>query len=286
MRAWLQLVRAPAVFTALSNILAAHLIVTGGAVLGPTLALLCVASVCLYGAGMILNDCFDYAEDLAERPNRPLPSGRVSRRAAWLAGSALLVAGIAVAAAASMRSATIAAILAVAIVLYDGVLKGGPAAPVAMAACRALNWLLGLSAVAFTTADAWLALPVFFYVAGLTTLSTVETTAASRAPVAVCAAGLVLAFAAMAALVVTGTLDQAWALLPAAAATVWILARLGALWRDFSPGAIQGTVGFLIMGIVPLDTLMTLAGGPWWGAAAVLVLMLPGRYVARRIYVT
>ena len=286
MKPWLQLIRAPAVFTALSNVLAAHLIVTGGAVDGSLLAVLGAASVCLYCAGMILNDCFDYAEDLAERPGRPLPSGRVSRRSAWLAGGILLAAGVALAAAATPRSAVIAAMLALAILLYDGVLKGGPAAPVAMAACRGLNWLLGLSAVPFAAAEAWLALPVFFYVAGLTTLSTVETTAQSRAPLAVCAAALVLTLAAVAALLTSGTLTFWWALVPGLLATVWMLGKLAALWRDFRPPEIQRTVGLLIMGIVPLDALMVLAGGPWWGALAVLVLMLPGRYVARWIYVT
>ena len=42
----------------------------------------------IYAAGIALNDVFDYAIDLEERPGRPLPSGRVSRRfAAWLGGS-------------------------------------------------------------------------------------------------------------------------------------------------------------------------------------------------------
>ena len=42
----------------------------------------------LYAAGMALNDLFDLEIDRAERPARPLPSGRVSPAfAAWIGGA-------------------------------------------------------------------------------------------------------------------------------------------------------------------------------------------------------
>ena len=34
---------------------------------------------CLYAAGMVLNDAFDAELDARERPERPIPSGRISR---------------------------------------------------------------------------------------------------------------------------------------------------------------------------------------------------------------
>ncbi len=40
-------------------------------------ALLVGASACLYEAGMALNDVFDVEIDRQERPDRPIPSGRV-----------------------------------------------------------------------------------------------------------------------------------------------------------------------------------------------------------------
>ena len=44
----------------------------------------------LYASGTALNDVFDFEVDRAERPGRPLPSGRVSSRsAAWLGGLGL-----------------------------------------------------------------------------------------------------------------------------------------------------------------------------------------------------
>ena len=39
-------------------------------------------SLLLYAAGLLWNDYFDFAEDLRDRPDRPLPSGRVHPRIA------------------------------------------------------------------------------------------------------------------------------------------------------------------------------------------------------------
>src|SRR5947208_1792551 len=75
-------------------------------------------------------------------------------RVASRLGSGLLAAGVVLAALAglpgeSFRAAPgiLAVLLAGAILLYDGVLKGTWAGPVAMGTCRFLNVLLGLAAV-------------------------------------------------------------------------------------------------------------------------------------------
>ena len=46
--------------------------------LGPQAAGLSAASVCLYWAGMSANDWADRDLDAKERPERPIPSGRVT----------------------------------------------------------------------------------------------------------------------------------------------------------------------------------------------------------------
>ena len=48
----------------------------------------------LYLAGMALNDLADREEDARERPERPIPSGAVSPRAAALIGGSLLLGGV------------------------------------------------------------------------------------------------------------------------------------------------------------------------------------------------
>src|SRR5512143_1178807 len=78
LRGWLELVRPPNLFTVPGDVLA------GAALAGIamrtmlTLASAVLISLLLYAAGLILNDYMDRRTDARERPERPIPSGRVS----------------------------------------------------------------------------------------------------------------------------------------------------------------------------------------------------------------
>jgi len=113
-----------------------------------TVLAVAVAMVLFYTAGMVLNDLCDYAIDCRQRPERPLPSGAVSRTEAsagvvalfavgsallWLAGPAAFGAGL--------------ALIAV-IVVYDLWHKTNPISPLLMAAARALVYVTAGLAVA------------------------------------------------------------------------------------------------------------------------------------------
>ncbi len=284
--AYLRLLRVPAVFTALSNIIAAHLLVTQGRIQWPALALLAAASGALYLAGMVLNDCFDLAEDRRDRPQRPLPSGVIPVAAAWKLGWLLLVIGVVLAGMVGGRQWFIAIVLAGAVVLYDGALKATPWGVPLMGVCRYLNWLLGLSVAPLTGHSLLLGLPIFVYVSSLTLLSRVETSARSRLPLLLCASGMVLTAVLIAIFNRVGLLPHTWALLLVGTALLAVLSKLVATYRDFSPPSIQGSVGMLVMGIIPLDALLAFAGGPWWGGIVILALMVPGRLIGRWVYVT
>ena len=78
LQAWLELCRLPNVFTALADPLAGALLAGASWKNGPGLVLLMLASGCLYTGGIVLNDWHDIEKDRVERPDRPLPSGRVS----------------------------------------------------------------------------------------------------------------------------------------------------------------------------------------------------------------
>ncbi|MFD0431164.1 UbiA family prenyltransferase [Streptomyces zhihengii] len=69
-----------------------------GARPGRGTALAVGASLCLYEAGMALNDWADREEDAAERPHRPVPSGRIAPRHALVAAGVLTAAGLTLAA--------------------------------------------------------------------------------------------------------------------------------------------------------------------------------------------
>ena len=89
---YLRLVRAPAVFSALGDPLAG-LLLDGERIEPARAARLSAASALIYLAGMALNDLADREEDARERPDRPIPSGAVSPRAAAIVGGSLLLAG-------------------------------------------------------------------------------------------------------------------------------------------------------------------------------------------------
>jgi 4-hydroxybenzoate polyprenyltransferase len=133
MRAFVRLVRLPNLFTAVADPLAGWLIAGGnGSPLGPV-----ATSACLYTAGIVLNDCFDFAADCRDRPERPLPRREIPLPAAWGLGVALLLAGIAV-------GGWTAVPLAVLILFYDTYSKQfGLLGPLTLGACRAGNMILG-----------------------------------------------------------------------------------------------------------------------------------------------
>ncbi|MET9971068.1 SCO3242 family prenyltransferase, partial [Streptomyces sp. NPDC006356] len=102
------------------------------------------SSVCLYWAGMALNDYADAAVDSVERPGRPVPSGRVPRRTALAVAGSLTAVGLGLAAAAGGRRSVGAALpLAGLVWAYDLRLKSTPAGGFAMAGARVLDVLAG-----------------------------------------------------------------------------------------------------------------------------------------------
>jgi 4-hydroxybenzoate polyprenyltransferase len=141
-----ELVRAPAALSVIGDSLAGLAAARAGT---PTPlrgrhALLPVASACLYLGGMALNDYADRHLDATERPERPIPSGRVTPRGALAVGAALTAGGVAAAGIAGGRRAlAIAVPLAACVWTYDLVAKDHPTGPVVMAACRGLDVLLG-----------------------------------------------------------------------------------------------------------------------------------------------
>ena len=283
---YLRLIRLPNGFTALSNIIAAHLIVNQGRFAWEALVPLLLASLCLYSGGIILNDYFDYHEDLRERPARPLPSGEIPLRVAAQLGFGLLAAGILLGGLVGKEQLVISIAIALLVLLYDGYAKNTSWGSPVMGACRFGNWLLGLS-FGGSLATHWpLAIPVFLYVTSVTLLSRAETTATQRLPLALCTAGILLATTAIVGLFVAGILSHEWALLVLAGALTWVGRRLWITGHAFTPQNIQLTVKTLILGIIPLDAILAFAGAPWWGGLVVLALYLPSAWLARKMYVT
>jgi 4-hydroxybenzoate polyprenyltransferase len=284
---WLTLLRPANVVTAAADVLA------GAAVAGISsagrLAWLVLGSMCLYAGGIVLNDYFDRTIDAVERPERPIPSGRISPGTARNFGTLLLGAGVAASAMAGAASAVVAAAVAAAVLLYDSASKRHPfLGPVTMGSCRALNLMLGMTIQAGALAEhGWLASLPLAYIAGVTVLSRGEVAGGKR-PVA--AVALVLVGA------VTGT--GAWLALRAPSPAAWwaaaltiglaarVLPAYWRAWRDPSAGPIRAAVRRGVLSLVLLDAVIAAAYADIMVSLAVLATAFLAGWLARLFAVT
>src|SRR3954454_11016977 len=188
LRAYLELVRLPNLFTAPGDVVAGDLMIARGQqVVWIDLLVLALASVALYAGGVVLNDYFDRDVDRRERPERPIPSGRISERDALRLGVRLIGLGCGFAVGGGVPSLLAALVLAGCILLYDA--RGKRIEYVGsanMGACRLLNVVLGASAAAPAPIEAWawfvapVALLVFLYITPVTLLATGEVWGGNR----------------------------------------------------------------------------------------------------------
>jgi len=178
MKSWLQLFRAPNLFTVPGDPLAGFLLASGAAVeFRPELFLVIVASMSLYSFGLVLNDLVDLREDRRERPSRPLPSGKVMPGAAWIVAILLVALGLGLCALAGMMTLYSGSALALAIVAYNCGLKKIPAVgAVVMGSCRGLSVMLGATLLpSFSMLALAAALVIASYITAVTTLARIET---------------------------------------------------------------------------------------------------------------
>jgi 4-hydroxybenzoate polyprenyltransferase len=188
---WFRLARVSALPTALSNILLGYLLAWKfqDAVWHPgDLLSLLGGSAAIYLAGMILNDVHDVETDRIERPDRPLPSGKISVDQARQVGYALLLLGVTLPILGSLllvdprptlgRRFALATLLVLLVLFYNGRLKSTVLGPAIMGGCRMTNLLLGASGagwgiqseslwLGFAPATWWLACCLGLYVLGI-----------------------------------------------------------------------------------------------------------------------
>jgi len=275
-----ELVRAPAALTVPGDVL------TGAAAAGFPMGRrwlgAAAGSVCLYWAGMALNDYADRELDRRERPDRPIPSGRVAPGLALGLATGLTAAGITSAGLAGGRTALgVVVPLAATVWLYDLALKNTAAGPAGMAAARALNVLMG----AGPRAEAALpALAIGGHTLIVTTLSLGEVYGIRRA---VPLSALVGTAAVAVAAVARARPPGAW---PAAGcAVVYAAAVAGpqsAAVQQPTPGRVRAAVGAGIIGLIPLQATLAARSGAVRTGLVLAAAFPAARWLARRVPAT
>ena len=298
MKAYLQLVRLPNVFTAMADSLAGVLLVRG--VLGPTREWLplVLASAATYAGGIALNDVCDAEIDRVERPDRPIPSGRVPLRSAWAISLGLLGAGLLLAFAASERALFVEIALVACVVAYNARLKHTRLGPLVMGACRGLNLLLGAStAEALGGPVLWIVASAYaVYIIGITWISRSEVDAGSRKNILI---GIVLKDLAILGFLAAAIersrfpsheAQPAWTLAAGLAVLVAIALLTGrktlAAYRRLTPATIQASIKVAILSLIWLHVGLLLAVRGVEPAALVALFWIPAAYSGRWIYST
>lgn len=279
-----QLVRLPAALSVPGDILAGA--VASGGRPGPRVLGTVASSVALYWAGMALNDYADATVDAVERPQRPVPSGRVTRRTALATACGLTAAGLGLAALTGGRRALgVALPLTAAVWAYDLGLKSTPAGPAAMAGARALNVLAGAEP-GRRTAALPAALLTGAHIYTVTALSRHEVSGAPRQVPAVTLAGSTATALAAAALPGVRKRGRAARIGAAAGALGYLVSYGGAqarAAREPSAANVRDAVGTGIMSLMPLQAALT-AGGGGAGLAGILAAAHPlARRLARKV---
>jgi UbiA prenyltransferase family len=294
-RAYLELVRLPNLFTAVGDIVAGYLIVSRGVdVSWRDLVILTLASVCLYAGGVVLNDYFDRDVDAVERPERPIPSGRVAARDALKLGVRLLCLGCVFAFGVGVPSLLVAVLLAGCIWLYDA--KGKRIEYVGslnMGACRFLNVVLGASGAAPPHAETWLglvlpaALIVFLYISAVTLLATGEVWGGNRIVSSLVFGAIAVVVGGVIWLGIADRLATPLYSYPFLA--VFAAATLGVVGRVVrSPTAphIRTAIKTCVLSLILLDAAIAAGAGGLGYGVGVAALLVPALYAARLYAVT
>ena len=290
---YLALMRPANIITAIADILA------GVAIAGLTLSqisensitdvlMLVLATIGLYGGGVVFNDFFDYEIDKEERPERPIPSGKVSKKQAAVLGGALLLTGVISASIVGSLSGCIALSICALVLLYDKFAKHYLIfGPLVMGLCRACNLLLGISITPLFVDDLWpiCIVPVLF-IAAITLISRGEVIGNNRLSVGL---AMFLDASVVGAIYILSTRYdiQLLALIPFL--TVWIFlnfeAKIRAIIKN-NPSNIMRAVKMGVISLIPLNASLSAGFGGWAFGLVVLALLPLSMFLAARFAVT
>ena len=224
----------------------------------------------LYTGGMFLNDAFDEEFDRLRRPERPIPSGKISAALVWRYGFGLLGCGILLLLACGKVATVCALVLAFFIALYDFTHKFFNASPWLMGACRFWVYIIagatgsyGLNGFAIFGGAA-----LAFYVVGLSYVARRESFR-GRIPVWPL---LLLAAPVILALMINAGSNRTPAIFISIVLTIWVVRCIRSIFLGGETNA-GWIVSNLLAGIVAVDWLAVAPQIPPWQGAVIFPLL-------------
>lgn len=286
LKAYLQLTRPANIITAIADIWAGFAVSGAAALLVSQntetentyifpLIWLSLSTIGLYGGGVAFNDVFDAKLDAVERPERPIPSGKVKQsHAAWMAALLILL-GILAAFQVNLWSGFIALAVGLLAVLYDAWGKHQAIfGPINMGLCRAGNLLLGISVIPELLPDFWaLGLIPLAYVSAITMISRGEVHGKNKNALI---GGLGIYILIIASLFFIAFMEgnAGWMVIPFVGLFAYmILPPLIKAMRLQQPQLIGKSVKAAVISLIILNASLASSFSGWWVGLCILILL-------------
>jgi 4-hydroxybenzoate polyprenyltransferase len=305
---YLRLIRLPNLFTVPSNVLVGYF-----ALIAPIhidvvqLLLLAASSILLYASGLVLNDYFDIQTDLKERPYRPLPSGKISRRTACTIGVASMIsANLAAFFAGGPNSCAISGLVSAIVISYNYKIKKTNFGPVAMGLARSINVVLGGSPGLYLILQnnnlfariVFIFILIFWYIFSISLLSRKEVQFAqdqkdsqtilrnSRATVAKCFSIVFVIVVSLIILVFLGVFRQELFVNLAMFSTIIITILVIQIKFGYSSSRVRDSIQNMVITIILFDSIFISGVAGLDYGLPVLILVIPAVVFSRRLYMT
>jgi 4-hydroxybenzoate polyprenyltransferase len=305
---YLRLIRLPNLFTVPSNILVGYF-----ALITPIhtdvvqLLLLATSSILLYASGLVFNDYFDIQTDLKERPYRPLPSGKISKRTAYTIGIASMISANLVAFfAGGPNSGAISGLISAIVISYNYKLKKTNFGPVAMGLARSTNIVLGASPALYLILQnnnlfariAFIIIFTFGYIFSISLLSRKEVQLDedqkdsqtilrnSRATVVKCFSIVFFIVVCLIILVFLGVFRQDLIVNLALFSAIIITILIIQIKSGYSSSRVRDSIQNMVITIIVFDSIFVSGVAGLDYGLPVLMLVIPAVVLSKRLYVT
>lgn len=280
---YFQLIRIPGIFTAFSNVLIGYFFAINQNPDFLQLPYLLVTSGMLFSAGMILNDYFDFNIDKKERPNRPLPSGKIPKQNALFLGVLFLIIANIFALVVGQTSLIISLIMTGLIICYNFKLKIYSVLGISLlSGIRFLNVVLGFSIIPISFEVVQWGIPVAIFVAGISILAKNEAGAISRIPIKLNRIFNFAAIISVVILIVNYSKIESIVFLG-----IFSFFSLNPLIKGKnSEKKTQMLVTSQLISIILLDATLVAVGSEFYYAILISLLSIPAFLITRRLYLT
>lgn len=255
---------------------------------GPSPLYFIAFSAIIYAAGIALNDYCDADLDRLERPERPIPSGKITKSEALILILFLALSAIGILWVSALRWEGLLSgfALILSVTLYDSWAKNqGWLGPVVMGMCRALSFATPLIAWFGFTPWAFFCFIHFIYVALITFVAKGEVYGGKKLPIAL--GGIVLASLPL----VVQFLGPAEPNFVIAIATFVFLAYvIGEAFTNaystLSPISIRTLVGVMVKSLVLINGMIAASAGCSRNFVGFMLLFLAADYVGKKFSIS